>query len=171
MSIEYFKELQDSIYTLTYISRLTSDNDTVKIKLKESENFQPEYIHNGEKSKKEDFVFVSSREYKIEGQLFNVYKYAKNPFVIDGCITQFWTPEFGIIIKRSSTWRNFSKLRTSSKVNNQKIDLLFELINQDTEFYKGCYEELELIPKSDAQEFYEWKFKKIDKQFKEINGM
>ncbi|MFB6320868.1 hypothetical protein [Saccharicrinis sp. FJH54] len=154
--IEYHQVLNDSIYSLTYIPKLIDKNDTVKIIVKESKYFQPEYFYN---RKKVDFEFVSSREYLIEGELFCVYKYVKNPSVIDGCVTQFWNPDFGIVIKRSSTWKDFSKLQTNSENINRIINLLFDVINQDTEFYYGCKEELELIPKSDVREFYDWKFK------------
>jgi hypothetical protein len=37
------------------------------------------------------------------------------------------------------------------------------MIFQKVEFYKGCSEELELIPKKDIQEFYNWKNKGIEK--------
>ena len=134
-------EIQDSVYSLTYINEKDIVHDTVIYNLKESKNYQPEYYFNGEKAETNDFVFVSKKDYQINGQKFNVYKYARNPFAIDGCVTHFWTPKIGIIIKRSATWRNFSKLQTNDFDLNQKINLLAELIYQDTEFYKGCEEE------------------------------
>jgi hypothetical protein len=159
-------EIQDSVYSLTYVNEYNIAHDTVIYKLKESENYQPEYYFNGAKAETNNFVFVSKENSQINGQKFNVYKYARNPFAIDGCVTHFWTPEIGIIIKRSATWRNFSKLQTNDFDLNQKINLLAELIYQDTEFYKGCVEEQELIPKSIAKEFFDWRMKEMERELK-----
>lgn len=104
---------------------------------------------------------MSKKESIIKGQYFPIYKFASNPLKIDGCYTHFWTPKIGILIARSSTWRNYRKLQTNNDSINDYINLLTEVIYQDTEFYKGCTEELELILKSDAKEFYNWKFKDI----------
>jgi hypothetical protein len=160
-------EIQDSIYSLTYLF----SSDTVIYNLKESENYQPKYYRNGQKVENNDFVFVAKKDYQINGQKFDVYKYTRNPMGIDGCVTHFWSPEIGVIIKRSATWRNFSKLQTNNFDLNQKINLLAELIYQDTEFYKGCVEEQELVPKSIAKEFFDWKIKEMEKELKIKNGM
>ena len=160
-------KIQDSIYSLTYLY----PNDTIIYNLKASENYQPNYYRNGQKVATNDFVFVSKRDFEINGRKFYVYKYARNPIGIDGCVTHFWIPEIGVIIKCSATWRNFSKLQTNDFDLNQKINLLAELIYQDTEFYKGCVEEQELIPKSIAKEFFDWKMKEIERELKIKNGM
>lgn len=136
-------KIQDSIYSLTYLYT----NDTITYNLKESENYQPKYCVKRQEVENSDFVFVSKKVYQINGQKFEVYKYAKNPKGIDGCVTHFWTPKIGVIIKRSATWRNFSKLQTIEIDLNQKINLLAELIYQDTEFYKGCVQEQKSINK------------------------
>lgn len=153
---------KDSIYTLNYIYIEESKGDTITYKLSESESSNPEYLINGKINKHDEFIYVSRESYNIKGIEFKVYKYARNPFVIDGCVTHFWTPKIGIIITRSSTWRNYRKLQTNNDSINNYIDLLTEMIYQDVEFYKGCNEEFELIPKSDAREFYEWKLKDIE---------
>lgn len=154
-------KVQDSIYALTYVFLNDNAKDTIIYNLKESEYYQPKYYLNREKAEIDDFVFVSKKDYQINGQKFDVYKYAKNPIGIDGCVTHFWTPEIGVIIRRSATWRNFSKLQTNDFDFNQKINLLTELIYQDTEFYKGCVEEQVEVPKSIAKEFFDWKSKEI----------
>ena len=166
VKVDYSVNAQDSIFILNYIYHDDLGTDSVTYKLQEldTDRNQPLFIENGEKYEDNDFIFVSMENFKIKGLDFKVYKYAKNPFAIDGCISHFWTPKIGIIIKRSSTWRNYSKLQTDNDSINEYIDLLTELIYQNTEFYKGCNEELELIPKSIAEEFFEWKFKKMKKQ-------
>ncbi len=167
VEVEIETEIQDSVYSLTY----SSLNDTIVYNFKESEYYQPKYYLNGEKVENNNFVFVSKKDYQINGHKFDVYKYARNPTGIDGCVTFFWTPEIGVIIKRSATWRNFSKLQTNDFDLNQKINLLTELIYQDTEFYKGCVEAQELIPKSIAKEFFDWKMQEMERELKIRNGM
>lgn len=164
--IQYYHSITDSIYTLNYIFFKDSiSTDTITYLLKEDKTFYPKYLINRKNKDHDIFLFINSITFTIDKE-YKVYKYASNPFVIDGCETHFWTPEVGIILTRSTTWRNFRKLRTNNDSINRKIDLLVELIYQDTEFYKGCLEEMELIPKKDAEEFYKWKFQDVKIQTK-----
>jgi hypothetical protein len=155
--VQYSNFITDSIYTLNYIFNKDSISaDTITYLLKENKNFEPKYLINGKKKDHDIFLFANSKTFTIDKE-YKVYKYASNPFVIDGCVTHFWTPEFGVILTRSTTWSSFRKLRTNNDRISRKIDLLVELIYQDTEFYKGCVEELKLIPKKDAEKYYKWK--------------
>ncbi|PKP22521.1 MAG: hypothetical protein CVU05_03455 [Bacteroidetes bacterium HGW-Bacteroidetes-21] len=160
VNVDFTQDIKDSIFTLNYIYHTNSVIDSVTYKLKESNSYKPVLLVNNINL---DFIFVAKENFQIKGIDFMVYKYAKNPFAIDGCITHFWTPKIGILTTRSATWVNYSKLLTSNDSINEYIDLLTEMIFQKVEFYKGCSEELELIPKKDIQEFYNWKNKGIEK--------
>jgi len=151
--VVYQSSTLDSIHTLIYESNV----DTLVYKVKKSKNFQPEYFSREKLLNKSCFVYVSSKNFQIDGQVFYVYKYAYNPEGIDGCSTHFWSPDLGIFLKRFPTWRNFSKLQTNNTGINNQINLLAELIYQDTQFYQGCAEEVEIIPKSIVEEFFKWK--------------
>lgn len=148
-------------YSLKYVFKKDSFfTDTIIYELNEDINLEPKYFVNGEKKAIDEFRFVSWKTFNIDEE-FKVYKYAKNPFTIDGCVTHFWTPKLGIILIRTVTWRKFQKLRTNNDSINRKIDLLTELIFQDTEFYQGCSEEFELISKEDLKKYYDWQLKQL----------
>ncbi|MDF1547886.1 MAG: hypothetical protein P1P88_08680 [Bacteroidales bacterium] len=161
VNIKYNVEIEDSIYAIDYLYTIDSITDTITYKLKESDNFKPEYLLNGKKKEFDDFVYVAKENYLLQNQSFDIYKYASNPMTIDGCMTHFWTPKIGVILIRSTTWRNFRKLQTDNDSINSYVNILTELIYQNNEFFKGCTEELELISKSDAKEFYSRKYKDI----------
>ncbi|AHM59096.1 hypothetical protein D770_25675 [Flammeovirgaceae bacterium 311] len=154
---KYLFSVSDSIYTLKYIN----PKDTVSYILRADSIFQPIYITNA-KDTSDSFIYVAHLDFKINDRLYRVFKYASDPGVIDGCVTHFWTPELGIILTRSSTWRSFSKLQTNSDSINQQINLLAEVIYQDASFYNGCNKEMELMPKADAEEYYKQKYKDSD---------
>jgi hypothetical protein len=61
---------------------------------------------------------------------------------MDGCVSHFWVPNIGIILKRNPSWRSFQKLRTNNDSINRQIELLTDVILQDQEFYRGCEFEL-----------------------------
>lgn len=169
--IVYYQTFIDGVYMLNYLFSKDIKNfdlettkiDTVTYHLTENESYNPKYFINGEKKDTLDFIYVSKQRYIICHGSFTVYKYAKNPYSIDGCITYFWTPKIGILIKRCSAWKNYSKLQTNNDSINECINLLTEMIYQDTEFYKGCNEKLQLMMETDVEEFYKWKFEEIEK--------
>ena len=155
-TIEYLVSISDSVYTLQYINQKDSQlSDTVSYILKQSADFEPRFLMSGKPDKPYDLVYVDNRDFRINDKIYPVFKYASNTAAIDGCITHFWTPEFGIILTRSATWKSFSKLQTNSDSINKEINLLSEVIYQETSFYNGCTEEMELMQKDDAQKFYQ----------------
>lgn len=165
--IEYSHTITDSTHTLTYVFFKDSTSaDTITYFLKEDKTFEPVYLFNGKKKENDYFSLVNSVKFKIDRE-YEVYKYSRNTAVSDGCTTHFWSPEIGIILTRSATWGNFRKLRTNNDSINRKIDLLAELIYQDTKFYQGCSEEMELFPKKDVEEFYKWKLNELDALIKQ----
>lgn len=159
--IKYNKEIKDSMHILNYIYTKDSITDTVTYKYQLTDKFTPEYLFNGKKGKNDEYLLFAKEQYQIKGKSFDVYKYALNPNVIDGCINHFWTPEIGVFISRSWTWKNFRKLQTNNDSINGYIDLLTELIYNDISFFSGCADELELVLKSDAVEFYSDKMKEV----------
>ena len=160
---EYLLSVSDSIYSLKYIYQKDSqESDTVSYILKQSPDFQPKYLINRKRVEPQAFVYVANQGFRINDKIYPVYKYASNPYVTDGCVTHFWTPELGIILTRSSTWRSFRKLQTNADRINRQINLLSEVIFQDVSFYNGCDQEMELISKADSEEYYREKYKDWD---------
>ncbi|MCT4664078.1 MAG: hypothetical protein N4A45_02450 [Flavobacteriales bacterium] len=135
--VHFSMEIRDSVHKLRYIYEDTEKQDTITFRLSENSDFLPEYFSNGKKSNKV-FDFVSSKNYTFNGQSYQVYKYARNYLAVDGCVIYFWCPNFGIILKRSATWRNYQKLQMNQPAENEKLNILVELLYQDSEFYKGC---------------------------------
>ena len=156
-SLDYLSSVSDSIYTLQYIY----PKDTVGYVLRADSDFQPKYISKANDTS-DAFVYVAHQDFKINDRIYPVFKYANDPAVIDGCVTHFWTPEIGVILTRSSTWRNFSKLQTNNDSINSEINLLAEVIFQDVAFYYGCTGEMELMPQTDAQEYRNVKYKDLN---------
>ncbi|ANQ52834.1 hypothetical protein MY04_5503 [Flammeovirga sp. MY04] len=149
--VEFFNAKKDSIETLTYIYNQENNNDTVKIYLKQSQDYQPKYFTNGLEKDNYYFVFEDSKKYIINGNNYEVFKYSKNPLIIDGCISYFWVPNFGIILKRSSTWETYQKLQTNDLQLNNNLNLLEEVILSDTKFSSGCFINSIYKPDSDIQ--------------------
>ncbi|WP_152426417.1 hypothetical protein [Cesiribacter andamanensis] len=156
----------DSIHTLNYIYPDGLElSDTVTYILKADKDFHPKYISSRKEAKPQDFDYVGHQEYKINDKVYPIFKYASNALTTDGCITHFWTPEIGIILTRSASWGDFGKLQTNNDSINRQINLLAELLFQDVSFYKGCTEEMELIPRDDAEEFYKEKSKGLQIEY------
>lgn len=154
INIDFSKKSEDSIFILKYIYHYDTELDTLIYKLKESDAFKPELLYNSENV---EFVYVAKRNYRIDNVNFIVYKYAGDPSAIDGCVTHFWTLGIGILLTRSTTWRNYKKFHTSNDKINYYIDLLTEMIYQDAEFYFGCDEQIEMMSESEVKDFFDWK--------------
>jgi hypothetical protein len=162
-AVQYTPTVTDSIYTLRYIFSTDSISaDTITYILKADAVFKPQYLVNGERQEHKFFTFVSTQDFTIDRK-YTVFKFASKPFAIDGCVTHFWAPEFGIILTRSATWKSFRKLKTNNDSLNKKIHLLTELIYQDTKFYKGCTDAMELVRQKDFEEFHAWKSGNLSK--------
>jgi len=154
---DYSVKATDSLYYLFYSSILNTDRTRYTLSPNNTSNPYYSFEH-----KEEKFVFVSRKTIQIGINKYKVFKYALNPFSIDGCITHFWVPEIGIILKHSSTWKNFSKLQTDNHKINSKINQLTDIIFQDETFYKGCNREYELILKEDYDNYLNWKLSSMN---------
>jgi hypothetical protein len=142
--VNYSLTIKDSVYTLTYIHRdKQQNNDTVIYILKEAERFNAEYFSRNHKGG-DLLPMVNSTsllmygDYPFKNGDYKVYKYSSGGFNMDACVTHFWVPEFGIILKRSTTWRGIQKLRTNNDSINRQIEVLVDMMYQDQNFYKGC---------------------------------
>ncbi|MPQ48901.1 hypothetical protein GCQ56_18030 [Marinifilum sp. N1E240] len=142
------QELKDSVYHLNYILRRESGVDSISYILGEDSISEPIYIVNNSKDRMRDFQFVEKNEFSINFKTYVVYKYAYNTSAIDGCVTHFWTPELGVFLIRSTTWRSMRILYSTNTAINDKINSLCRLIWQKPEFYFGCVERMELLPES-----------------------
>lgn len=160
---EMFTEMRDSIFNVEYLIENNAKKDTIKYRFEPSRYFNSELVINSKKYKELDFVFTSMRTYVINGKNFQIYKYAKNPLIIDGCEVHFWNPQIGVFITKSLVWKSYKKLQSRNSLENDLINLLSEILFQDYTFFNGCLEEQRLIPKSEYNEFYDWKYNDIDK--------
>ena len=91
---------------------------------------------------------MDSEEYILNGKEYKVYKYALDALTTDGRTEHFWCPDFGIIIVKSGTWRNFRQL-THIQGSNQEhiIQALCKVVYNDRDFYFNRSEiELDSIP-------------------------
>ncbi len=148
LPVSISQELRDSVYYLHYLLTRNSGIDTISYVLKEDMNFEPIYVINNGLDRTRQFQLVDKVEFSINNKTYQVYKYAYNATVIDGCVTHFWTPELGVFIIRSTTWRNMRILYSTNPVKNDEINTLCRLVWQKPEFYFGCVERMELFPKS-----------------------
>ncbi|WP_378410687.1 hypothetical protein [Rhodocytophaga aerolata] len=146
--VQYSFQIKDSTYTLTYIYQHTPKQDTITYILNQAPNFKVQFVSNRHNRSDELFSRVNSSSILIYSNSpggrreYKVYKYSSNGAGMDGCVSHFWVPEFGIILKRNSTWRGFQKLRTNNDSINRQIELLTDIIYQDQDFYRGCQFEL-----------------------------
>ncbi|MDO1451776.1 hypothetical protein Q0590_36215 [Rhodocytophaga aerolata] len=141
--LQYSSSVKDSIHTLTYIYEVEQTPDTITYILKEAQKFDAQLVSKGNHMRDHMLPMVNSTSLFFFGNAevkkeYKVYKYASNAVTMDGCVSLFWVPEIGIILKRNPSWRSFQKLRTNNDSLNRQIELLIDVIVQDQEFYRGC---------------------------------
>ena len=66
---------------------------------------------------------------------YPVFKFISGNKSIDGDVEYFWSPKFGIILIKSSTWLNYNKLWTSDDESRNEINELIEMIFLNNDFY------------------------------------
>jgi len=123
----------------------TKNNDTFKLKYSDS-SYQAIYYLSSHR-KFNDFVvynrkdtqqlsFVGKRIYRLGKDNFDIYKYIENKGVTDGEFCLFWSPNYGILVERSNTWRNIRKLISSGREKqDDTIAILCDIIFGDIDFY------------------------------------
>jgi len=84
------------------------------------------YILNGIK---QDFRYIISAHFLLNNKEYTVFKYESGYRAIDGSVSHFWTPEFGLFFSMSNTWCNYSKLLiTSNKEKQKELSHLIEMV-------------------------------------------
>lgn len=87
--------------------------------------------------------FGGERLFVINENEFLVYKFLESPLTVDGCVTHFVSPRYGVLIKKSHTWRNYTELNTSFLGCKE----LMSVLKNENEFYTVCFKVAkELIP-------------------------
>lgn len=83
-------------------------------------------------------VFEGKSEYLINGESYPIYKYLLNPLLIDGETQHFWSPELGILLIKSSTWKSFKHLSETSQGDTIGLNsLLVVLLNDRNMILEG----------------------------------
>lgn len=81
--------------------------------------------------------------FALNGTKFSVYKFLESPLTVDGCVTHFVSPKYGMLIKKSPAWRSYTELSTSVKDCKELISVL----KNENDYYMGCFKGLnELSP-------------------------
>lgn len=78
-----------------------------------------------------NLLLEEKADYLINGVSHPVYKYLLNPEVIDGATQHFWSPEFGMLLTKSSTWKSFSHLTKTSQGNTEVLNQLLMILLND----------------------------------------
>lgn len=128
--------------SLTYII----NNDTI-VELNSVNNYK----------KKNVYILDSMNTFILNNKSYLISRYLLDSYAIDGGKHYFWTPEYGIIIKRSPTWGHFSKLQSENDSINQILNRLFDSIAADMYFFLGA----SIIPKEDEEDFINMKVEKL----------
>ncbi|BDC99221.1 hypothetical protein PEPS_15020 [Persicobacter psychrovividus] len=130
-------------YHLKHQYKESKTNNQYSFTKKEGKNAVHRYI--GKTEKTDSLYFVAKKILRTSNFECEVYKFAQDPGSKDGCINYFWVPSIGIILHRSATWGNYSKLQTNDFELNQKINTITEIIYQKNNFYRGCRGSNEII--------------------------
>ncbi len=136
-AIDYSEEKEnDSIYNLKYC---VLENNTKKscysYRLVNSDNAK-DYKYINEDGDISDLYLENSKNYSLNGKSFKIYKFILNSHVTDGKSIHFWSPEFGVLIVKSSTWRSFKQLvNLNNGTKSQEVAALLGIIYNDSSFY------------------------------------
>ncbi len=152
-------EVIDRVHHITYKMIRPDRIDSITYILKEDTIFQPKYLWKNDIDSDSEFVLTDMKEFSVNFKQYRVYKYALNPNAIDGCVTHFWTPELGVFLVRSTSWRKMRVMYSTNSNKNDEITSLCRLIWQYPEFYFGCSERIHLIPDFIYNEFNDWYLK------------
>lgn len=78
-----------------------------------------------------NLIFEGKSEYLINGKSYPIYKYLLNPLIIDGETQHFWSPQLGILLIKSSTWKSFKHLSETSQWDKTVLDPLLMILLND----------------------------------------
>jgi len=138
----YNIELMDEMTTnLSYDTFLLEQNEHLYKYINKEEEVLYDFgrkVLIQDKSTAELFL-QSSKNFSINGKSYVVHKYITGYDVIDGCVAHFFSPDFGIIFQRSTTWGNYRELYQSP--NNELVSALISCIYNERDFYKDCLNE------------------------------
>lgn len=132
----FTQTVKDSLYQLQYCSSPEDDQQNCYQYTLVDEQTKKEQIYTDEDGNDEPLWLTDFRNYTLNGKDYSVYKYLMNVTTTDGQSAHFWCPDFGIIIVKSTTWRNFKQL-VSLPGNSQDhaIQALCEVVYNDQSFY------------------------------------
>lgn len=155
----YNIEVKDSVYMINIKYKNSDRTSEKEYILSTKENFNHQYFYiNSEKKEEVKFKEVDHKNYLLNNEPYVVYKFASGYESIDGCINHFWCPKFGIIMTRSWTWCNYSRLMLNDPKTQLILDRLIEFLIMDYKFYSGCDEHRVLVPKDEYEEFLKYKY-------------
>jgi hypothetical protein len=89
-----------------------------------------------------DLLFTDETEYRVNGTVYPVKRFTLDKNAIDSESQHYWSPEFGIILIKTTTWGGL-KIMTQTNFGNQDIlhtlttvllkDVLVQKINEKSE--------------------------------------
>lgn len=164
--LDYHSKEINRTYNLQYILKQKDNTfDTLTCIINADKNYEP--ISFEMNNIRETCFLDSTNTYTINDKSFLIVRFIINPFEIDGAKYYFWTPDFGLIIKRSSTWGHFSKLQSENDSINQTLNILFDSVTSDLGFYLNA----STIPKNDEENYINVKVEHLKRTTpKKTNG-
>ena len=135
--VDFTQTVKDSSYQLRYCYSSDNQQTCYQYSLVDTQASK-EQVYVNTSGNNERLWFADFKEYTLNGEEYKVYKYFMDIVTTDGRSEHFWCPQFGIIIIKSSTWKNFEQL-VNLQGNNQQstIQALCEVIYNDQPFYSG----------------------------------
>lgn len=136
--VDFTQTVKDSLYQLRYCHSSEDNQQTCYQYSLVDTQASEEQVYINTSGNNERLWFADFKEYTFNGESYKVYKYFMDIVTTDGRSEHFWCPQFGIIIIKSSTWKNFKQL-VNLQGNNQQstIQALCEVIYNDRSFYSG----------------------------------
>jgi hypothetical protein len=88
-------------------------------------------LYVSEKGDTFDLVFDKKIEYKINDRIYAIKMFVMDRNAIDSETQHYWSPEFGIILIRSTTWDGLKILTKSDKDNGDVLSTLTTILLKD----------------------------------------
>lgn len=117
------------------------DGNLYEYKLDTGSNVNSSLFINGNSK---TFKMSDFEIFEINGKRYPVYKFISNYHVDDGCISHFWSPEFGIILIKPSSWCNYKKLVMFNVEKAKELNNLIEMLFLNYKFLYGCLDKMDL---------------------------
>lgn len=134
--VDFTQAVDGNSYQLRYCqSSENSQQECYQYKLVNN-SADREQVYESANDNRKRLWLMDSEEYILNRKEYKVYKYALDALTTDGRTEHFWCPDFGIIIVKSGTWRNFRQL-THIQGSNQEhtIQALCKVVYNDRDFY------------------------------------